>query len=262
VPDQDPAELLKRLDLSERKRGRMRRAMCMDENEEDSLHWSLADLMTLLLLFFIMFYSQAGKIEEDNAKAVQTTDRAKYTEAAALRQEPALAAYLATGRQKKPPQGFPRPVDPAEQALMALKEEMLKVTQEAGEDVFQVQVGKKRLVVTLSEQVTFNVGEANLLNEYQSAIQRLAGFIADKPDYEVTVTGHTDDTPIKTARFPSNWELSTARAVTVARFLTDHGVDPHRVTAQGRAEWHPVFPNDTPVHKQANRRVEIALIKE
>lgn len=243
----------------------MHRAMRLGDPEEDSLHWSLADLMTLLLLFFIMSYSQAGKIEDDNAKAVQTTDRAKYTEAAALRQEPALAAYLATGRQKKPPQGFPRPVDqpdPADQSLLALKEEMLKATKAAGEDVFQIEVGKKRLVVTLSEQVTFNVGEANLLEEYRPAIQRLAEFIASKPDYDVTVTGHTDDSPINTARFPSNWELSAARAVIVARFLVDQGLNPQRVIAQGRAEWQPVYPNDTPEHKQANRRVEIILIKE
>ena len=81
-------------------------------------------------------------------------------------------------------------------------------------------------------------------------------------EYKVMVSGHTDDTPIFTTEFPSNWELSAARAITVVKLLIKNGVDPLRISIQGFAEYRPLYENSTPESKEANRRVEIALIKE
>jgi chemotaxis protein MotB len=76
------------------------------------------------------------------------------------------------------------------------------------------------------------------------------------------VSGHTDNTPINTEQYPSNLELSSARAINVAKFLIDNGVSPHRVSIQGFSEYRPLFENTSHKNRQANRRVEIALIKE
>ncbi|MDK2959817.1 MAG: chemotaxis protein MotB, partial [Bacillota bacterium] len=76
------------------------------------------------------------------------------------------------------------------------------------------------------------------------------------------VEGHTDNLPINTYRFPSNWELSTARATTVVRYLAEkHGIPPDRLSAAGYGEWRPVAPNDTPEHRAQNRRVDIVVLR-
>ena len=114
----------------------------------------------------------------------------------------------------------------------------------------------------LGERITFNVGEPELLRDFQPTLRRVAGFIASKEGYQIVVSGHTDNTPINTARFPSNWELSAARAVNVARFLIDNGVDPRQLSIQGFSEYRPLYENSSLENKQANRRVEITLIRE
>jgi chemotaxis protein MotB len=132
----------------------------------------------------------------------------------------------------------------------------------ADEDSFAVRWDNRRLVFVLGERITFNVGEAELLPGSYPALLKIAGVIGSKKGFEVVVSGHTDDRPINTARFPSNWELSAARAVTVARFLIEHGLAPERVSVQGFSAYRPVSENTTPENRQANRRVEITLIKE
>jgi len=80
--------------------------------------------------------------------------------------------------------------------------------------------------------------------------------------YNITVEGHTDDQPIHTERFPSNWELSTARAISVMRYLSERrGVPAARMGVAGYADIHPVVPNDSPEHRAANRRVEFVFHK-
>jgi chemotaxis protein MotB len=78
----------------------------------------------------------------------------------------------------------------------------------------------------------------------------------------VVVSGHTDDTPIHNEVFPSNWELSAARAINVAKILIGSGVEPGRVATQAFSEYRPLYENTSPGNKQANRRVEITLIKD
>jgi chemotaxis protein MotB len=76
------------------------------------------------------------------------------------------------------------------------------------------------------------------------------------------VSGHTDNRPIQTKKYPSNLELSASRAINVAKFLMENSVDPQRVSIQGFSEYRPLLENTTPQNRQKNRRVEIALIKE
>jgi chemotaxis protein MotB len=87
------------------------------------------------------------------------------------------------------------------------------------------------------------------------------GAIISKTDYLIRIEGHTDNLPIHTALFPSNWELSTARAVNVLRyFIKEHNIDPRRLAAEGFSEFHPLAANDRPENRAKNRRVEIIFI--
>jgi chemotaxis protein MotB len=124
----------------------------------------------------------------------------------------------------------------------------------------RVRIQRGRMVVELSENILFDSGKADLKKEGQTALQEVAGVLASIPDREFQIAGHTDNIPIKSARFPSNWELSTARAVTVARFLASQSVPTNRLSAAGYAESQPVASNDTPEGRAQNRRIEIVLM--
>lgn len=149
-----------------------------------------------------------------------------------------------------------------EKTIEELKREVLSTLEESERGDFSVGWDQSRLVLVLGERITFRVGEAELLVNFQPALSRIADFIAHKEGYEVVVLGHTDDTPIHNSQFPSNWELSAARAVDVGKFLIENGVRPERVSIQGYSEYRPLHENTTPENRQANRRVEITLIKE
>jgi len=119
----------------------------------------------------------------------------------------------------------------------------------------------KGRVMRLSDQVLFDVGVADISPEAIPLLEKVGAIIAGSP-YEVRVEGHTDDVPIKTERYPSNWELSTARAVTVLRyFIETYGISSKRLAAEGFAEYHPVVPNDSIENRAKNRRVEIIFLK-
>lgn len=117
-----------------------------------------------------------------------------------------------------------------------------------------------RMLVQMSSDVVFPPGGTRIKEEAGEAIRELAGTIAQFPDRKFQVIGHSDATPIKTARFPSNWELSSQRAIEVVKLLTEAGVNPANISAAGAAEFDPVANNDTTENKSLNRRVEIVFL--
>lgn len=120
---------------------------------------------------------------------------------------------------------------------------------------------EKGLVMTLSDKMLFDIGVARISPEALPLLEKI-GEIISKTTYPVRVEGHTDNLPILTDRFPSNWELSTARAVSVLRyFIEEDNIPSTRLSAAGFGEFQPVFPNDTAEHRKKNRRVEIIFLK-
>jgi len=123
----------------------------------------------------------------------------------------------------------------------------------------QVKIRKGRMLISLPNDVLFDSGSAVLKEAGQSAVQKVAQALAPLGDRQFLVAGHTDDKPIHTRRFASNWELSTARAVVVTRALVAAGMKPDTLGAVGYGEFDPIVPNDTPEHRAQNRRIEIQL---
>jgi chemotaxis protein MotB len=112
----------------------------------------------------------------------------------------------------------------------------------------------------LNDRALFDLGAAEVSAGAKKLLHHIGDIIA-KTDYQIRIEGHTDDLPIRTVRYPSNWELSTARAVNVLRVLQQHsGIEPRRLSAVGFGEYQPLFPNDSPAHRARNRRVEIIFI--
>jgi chemotaxis protein MotB len=118
-----------------------------------------------------------------------------------------------------------------------------------------------RTTVKLKDKILFASGSATIGAEGKEALRKVADALRGMQGKLVRVEGHTDNVPtVATGPFPTNWELSTARALAVVHFLQDGGVDPTRMSGAGFSEYQPIAPNDTPDGRSQNRRIEIVLV--
>jgi chemotaxis protein MotB len=134
------------------------------------------------------------------------------------------------------------------------------LTDEVQKGQLQVRQYKDMLTVDVAEQLFFDSGRADLKDTGKDVLKKVGEALKGYDDKVIRVVGHTDNVPIKTKLFPSNWELSVARATTVVRYLQETGIPPERMIASGRAEYQPVAENDTPDRRKKNRRIEITLV--
>ena len=124
----------------------------------------------------------------------------------------------------------------------------------------KVEIRKGRMIVKMSDKILFDPGKTKLKEDGKEALKQLAAVLKDIGDRDFLVAGHTDNVPIKTRKFPSNWDLSGARSVEVVKFLQNEGVDPKHLGAAGFSEHDPVGDNSLEDGRRANRRIEIVLM--
>lgn len=204
------------------------------------------DIMTLLLTFFVLLISYSTVKEEDFKRALASFQEAlgmlphersliRFEDIPAIRTMPPI-----------PPKEVIRRIRNAIYAA-GLKGQM-SVTRD-----------KEGIRITIRSPILFDSGKADLRPDALPVLDELTTILRQNPD-TVVVEGHTDNVPIHTSRFPSNWELSTARAISVAKYLFEKGnMNPARFNVAGYGEYHPIEPNDTPGGRSVNRRVEILL---
>ena len=140
---------------------------------------------------------------------------------------------------------------------------LASLNEEVKKGQLQIRQFKDMLTVDVAEQLFFDSGKAALKETGKQLLQKVADSLKGYEDKAIRIVGHTDNVPITKGLqkvFPSNWELSAARATTVVRFLQGTGIAPERLVATGRAEYAPVAPNDSAEGRQKNRRIEITLI--
>ena len=223
----------------------------MSQSGHDSggnLRWLLtyADMITLLLAFFVIMYA-ISKVDIKKYEAVAVSLRGAFKGAAASPLNTDGGDLL-----------LPRP-DLALQVVQTLQERL-------GEDLraglVQIERWPDGIRLRFQDAVFFERGKAELREGARRILGKLGGVIADLP-YPVEAEGHTDTLAIKSAQFPSNWELSVARATAVVRYLVEsQGLSPVRFAARGLGEQKPLYPND-PVRGEArNRRVEIRIVTQ
>jgi chemotaxis protein MotB len=123
-----------------------------------------------------------------------------------------------------------------------------------------VTIRNGRIVIELPDNVLFDSGRAQLNKAGREALSQVAGILTQFQERRFQVEGHTDDKPIKSALYPSNWELSTARALAVVHLLLESGMNPSNLSAAGFGEHHPKADNATPEGRQLNRRIEIVML--
>lgn len=131
-------------------------------------------------------------------------------------------------------------------------------------DAGQLEVTNERgrLVINLPQDILFSSGSASLGREGITAISEVGKVLATIGDRRFQVEGHTDNVPISTSRFPSNWELSAARALAVVKLLIDSGVQEESLSGAGYGEFSPRVPNDSAKQREQNRRIEIVLVPD
>jgi len=134
-----------------------------------------------------------------------------------------------------------------------------KLEEEVAKDMVEIETKGRKIVIRVQEKGAFASGSAQLEFDFLPVLEKLVGILQDIEGH-IAVEGHTDDVPIKTPEFPSNWYLSAARALEVAHGLFDEGqISESRFTITGYADTRPLVPNDTPENRARNRRVEIVL---
>ncbi|MDD3274985.1 MAG: flagellar motor protein MotB [Candidatus Omnitrophica bacterium] len=146
-----------------------------------------------------------------------------------------------------------------EEAQRELEKSLKK---EIGEYKAKLQMTERGLVITFVSEIFFDSGKDKIKEGGKATLGKVAAVLnKDVPHSQVAVEGHTDNDPIKRSGWKSNWELSSARALSVLHYLIEQGkVNPRMLSADGYGEYHPVAPNDTPQNKRRNRRVEIVIL--
>jgi chemotaxis protein MotB len=150
----------------------------------------------------------------------------------------------------------------AEQRLAAYRALNEKFRQLVSTGALQVSFRNGQMVLQLPSEVLFASGRANLSRAGQQALGKVLDVLRSVRDRRFLIAGHTDDRKIRSRRFNSNWELSTARAVSVVQFMVANGFEPGNLGAAGYGAFDPVVPNDSPENMAKNRRIEIILVPD
>lgn len=224
-----------------------------EESEpEGQERWLLtyADLITLLLGLFVILY------------AMSKIDTKKYTEVVValggVFGNPEAAATMKL-RLLELQEGFPDLMRQRQQLEAEIRRALQLEGKSNGISVTQDERG---VVVHLQEELLFPSGSSDLKGTSLETLDRLASVLKSLPN-DVRIEGHTDNVPIKTAQFPSNWHLSVGRALNVGYYLIEkHQMVPDKVSVVGYSEYRPLVPNSTPENRARNRRVDIVVVAE
>ena len=238
------------------------------EEEEEEEHecpegapaWvmTFADVVTLLMVFFILLFAM-GSIEEEKWRQIKSSLRD------ALGQEVIPESGTREGldviKEKVLEESTIHAVD--EVGAMVAKE-VEEIASEVEEFVFKnklagkvdVSSDERGAIITISDTVLFPAGASRMTYAGDEVIKQVFDLLKQF-NYQVKIEGHTDNSPIRTERFPSNWELSASRAAEVARKLVRAGFPPSQLSIEGFAEFRPKVPNDSRKGRATNRRIEI-----
>jgi len=207
------------------------------DSGEQSDRWliSYADLITTLMVLFLALY--VLQLAKNSELQIQTLQHRPVKEAVDV--EPPITAANAK--------------DAAKKQLLSLLAPL--------QDNRQITISHmpQGVEIAINAKVLFNSGDARLLPESFAVLERIAAVLRDRAKNNILVEGHTDSLPIATAKYESNWELSSARAGAVVRFFADKGIEAHRMAAIGRADNFPLIIGNDAAANAANRRVTILV---
>jgi chemotaxis protein MotB len=229
------------------------------EEHENHERWlvSYADFITLLFAFFVVMYS-ISSVNEGRFRTVSESIKAALNP---IVSPPNVPTPFQVGANR-PTSIVPNVIPSRDVAIRRLRQTLKLLQPSVQLETIQVtEPGDSTIVLSLPDLVLFESGAATLRAEAMPFLQSLAEVLIEL-DRQVKVQGHTDNVPIRSAQFPSNWELSAIRAVMVVRALGElYGVPAQNLSAVGYADSRPVTDNETPENRAKNRRVEIVVLE-
>ena len=226
---------------------------------------TFADLMSLLVTFFVLLLSMS-QIDAEKYRQIASAMKVAFSGNAFIQRTNApVAPPTEVPAPETEVQPAPTEAPPAESVPAPEQDRDLQRFEEALSQQIQqglLEVSRNRdgeLVISFRHEAAFESGSEVLLPQFLPVVDHIAELIAATHG-TVVVAGHTDDRPINTARFRSNWDLSAARAASVVhRLLALHRIDPTRLIVEGFADTRPLAPNDSEQNRARNRRVEIRI---
>ena len=279
----------------------MKHIIDIHADEEDN-GWivTFADLVTLLLVFFILLFSVSTIKEESFEETVDSVKKAlnrtgqgsdagagagtkdekdsKKVETGNVATD-SLDPSEESGEQQQAPTELELPViatpfspTPSKpdnsEAIREAKQKMSQVSGEVKQllantaqpdDAKLSPIKENKIIINVRGDMFFNAGSAQFKREAMPIMDGIGNILRKNPEFKLAVGGHTDNTPISTNRYPSNWELSAIRATTVLRYFVRGGMNPDRVTATGYGESTPITANESEEQRAQNRRIEFVL---
>jgi len=220
---------------------------------------SYADFITLLFAFFVVLYAFARADQKKQVQVAEAVNKALnsmggLTNSNPSKDESSAQPAKAAGEELLTPLQIKYDLGRIQHDLS------LALAQEISQKTVALEMGRDGLVISLREAGFFDSGSATARPDALPTLRTIANRLSASP-YDLRIEGHTDNIPIHTAEFDSNWELSSARATHIARlFLEMKAIAPDRLSAAGFAEFHPVATNDTPAGRAENRRVDLVVL--
>lgn len=213
------------------------------------------DMMTLLLVFFVLLFAVSNVDSQKYKAVVQSLSGSlgMLDSGTTVSMEPLINNY---------PSDSPTESPTVNKEFSDLQEELQKMLEDQNlKGRVKLELNERGLTVRFLDNVLFDSGKADLKPEAKEIIENVSA-ILQQSKKKITVEGHTDNVPISTYIYPSNWELSTARAVNVVKYMIDFGqIDPIRLSAAGYADQHPISDNSTPDGRKNNRRVDMVILR-
>lgn len=261
-----------------------------EAEKENGERWLLtySDLITLLMIFFVVLYSMSkvdaqkfqavaeslnkalgggtpSKIELSSSPAgpslFQTGTPSSKTTAPGKGKDPNNSTYTdptVSGENKNPGQGN---VDAEMMSIDSIKSKLDKFAADNGiQATLVTSIEERGLVVSIQETLLFESGSAVITTQARAILEKVSTVLAAAPN-QIKVEGHTDNLPIRTAHFPSNWELSVIRSTNVVQILQSDGITPNRLSATGYGEYRPISSNDTEAGRNKNRRIDLIILR-
>ena len=227
----------------------MRQSSPVSRSGPDRWLVSYADLVTLLLALFTTLYA-ASSVDAGKLAPLQTSLREAFDAPPVM--------------ETRNPRGAIVPPVTVVNGQTAPDDLQLRLTEELSEALRLQRVDIHRdargLIVSLPQEAAFATASTDVSPEARDVIGRVAAAVGPTSN-AMRIEGHTDNVPIRTSRYASNWELSTARASAVVAFLVESsGLDPARLSAAGYGEYHPRVANDTPENRARNRRIDVVIL--
>lgn len=255
----------------------MRRQREQEAEKDKSERWLLtySDLITLLMIFFVVLYSMS-KVDADKFQAIaESLNRALGGGTPAridLNDHPSGPSVLQNGTPAAPATAPGKEndaknansqgnADTENMTIEGIKAKLDKFAQDNGIQAKLVSsIEERGLIVSIQETLLFASGSADLDARAREILGKISTVLAAAPN-QIRVEGHTDNVPIHTAQFPSNWELSVIRSTNVLQILQHDGISPNRLSAAGYGEYRPIASNDSPEGQSKNRRIDLVILR-